>query len=56
MNIVIVGTGLAGANAAQELRAQGHTGDITLVGDEPHPPYERPPLSKGLLLGSADPD
>ena len=56
MNIVIIGTGLAGAHAAQELRAQGHTGDITLVGDEPHPPYERPPLSKGLLLGSADPD
>lgn len=56
MNIVIVGAGLAGANAAEELRAQGHTGDITLIGDEPHPPYERPPLSKGLLLGSADPD
>ncbi len=56
MNIVIIGAGLAGANAAQELRAQGHTGDLTLIGDEPHPPYERPPLSKGLLLGSADPD
>ncbi|MFC7359415.1 NAD(P)/FAD-dependent oxidoreductase [Nocardioides astragali] len=56
MNIVIIGAGLAGANAAQELRAQGHTGDITLIGDEPHPPYERPPLSKGLLLGDVDPD
>jgi 3-phenylpropionate/trans-cinnamate dioxygenase ferredoxin reductase subunit len=56
VNIVIIGTGLAGAHAAQELRAQGHTGDITLIGDEPHPPYERPPLSKGLLLGTADPD
>jgi len=56
MNIVIIGAGLAGANAAQELRAQGHAGDITLVGTEPHPPYERPPLSKGLLLGTADPD
>jgi 3-phenylpropionate/trans-cinnamate dioxygenase ferredoxin reductase component len=56
VNIVIIGTGLAGANAAQELRTQGHTGDITLIGDEPHPPYERPPLSKGLLLGTTDPD
>lgn len=56
MNIVIVGAGLAGANAAEELRVQGHTGDITLIGAEPHPPYERPPLSKSLLLGSTDPD
>jgi 3-phenylpropionate/trans-cinnamate dioxygenase ferredoxin reductase subunit len=56
MNIVIIGAGLAGASAAEELRAQGHTGDITLIGAEPHPPYERPPLSKGLLLGTADPD
>ena len=56
MNIVIIGAGLAGANAAEELRAQGYTDDITLVGAEPHPPYERPPLSKGLLLGTADPD
>ncbi|TGN63249.1 NAD(P)/FAD-dependent oxidoreductase [Nocardioides eburneiflavus] len=56
MNIVIVGAGLAGVNAAEELRVQGHTGDITLIGAEPHPPYERPPLSKSLLLGAADPD
>jgi 3-phenylpropionate/trans-cinnamate dioxygenase ferredoxin reductase subunit len=56
VNIVIIGTGLAGAHAAQELRTQGHTGDIILIGDEPHPPYERPPLSKGLLLGTAEPD
>ena len=56
MNIVIVGAGLAGANATEELRTQGYTGDITLIGAEPHPPYERPPLSKGLLLGSADPE
>ncbi|KQV69996.1 pyridine nucleotide-disulfide oxidoreductase [Nocardioides sp. Root122] len=56
MNIVIVGAGLAGANAAEELRAQGYSGDITLIGEEPHRPYERPPLSKGLLLGTADPD
>jgi 3-phenylpropionate/trans-cinnamate dioxygenase ferredoxin reductase subunit len=56
MNIVVVGAGLAGAKAVEELRAQGYEGDITLIGAEPHPPYERPPLSKGLLLGAADPD
>jgi len=56
MSMVIVGAGLAGANAAEELRSQGFTGDVTLVGAEPHPPYERPPLSKGLLLGTAGPD
>lgn len=56
MNIVVIGAGLAGANAVEELRTQGYTGDITLIGAETHPPYERPPLSKGLLLGSADPD
>ena len=56
MNIVVVGGGLAAANAVQELRAQGYEGDLTLVGAESHLPYERPPLSKGLLLGSAKPD
>ncbi len=56
MNIVVVGAGLAGANAVEELREQDYSGDITLVGAEPHLPYERPPLSKGLLLGSAESD
>jgi len=56
MNIVVVGGGLAGANAVEELRAQGYEDDLTLVGAEAHLPYERPPLSKGLLLGSAEPD
>jgi 3-phenylpropionate/trans-cinnamate dioxygenase ferredoxin reductase subunit len=56
MNIVVIGAGLAGANAVKELRTQGYPGDITLIGAEPRPPYERPPLSKGLLLGSAEPD
>jgi 3-phenylpropionate/trans-cinnamate dioxygenase ferredoxin reductase subunit len=56
MNIVVVGGGLAAANAVEELRTQGYTGEVTLVGAEPHLPYERPPLSKGLLLGSAEPD
>jgi NADPH-dependent 2,4-dienoyl-CoA reductase/sulfur reductase-like enzyme len=54
MNIVVVGAGLAGAKAVEELRAQGYADDITLIGAEPHAPYERPPLSKGLLLGTAD--
>lgn len=50
-NIVIVGAGQAGASLAQKLRALGHDGAVTLIGDEPVPPYERPPLSKGYLLG-----
>ena len=56
MNIIVVGAGLAAANAVSELRAQGHTGDLVVVGEEQYLPYERPPLSKGLLLGSAEPD
>ncbi len=56
MNIVIVGGGLAAANAAEELRSQGHDGPITLFAAEPHLPYERPPLSKGVLLGNDEPD
>ncbi|NYD41100.1 NAD(P)/FAD-dependent oxidoreductase [Nocardioides panaciterrulae] len=54
MNIVVVGGGLAGAHAVQELREQGYPGDITLLGEERHLPYERPPLSKGLLLGTEE--
>lgn len=49
--ILIVGAGQAGGRAAEALRAAGHAGAITLVGDEPEPPYERPPLSKGVLAG-----
>ena len=56
MNIVVVGAGLAGAKAVEELREQGYDGDVTLVGAEHHTPYERPPLSKGLLLGTDEPD
>lgn len=50
MTIAIIGAGLAGASAAAELREQGYDGDIVLVGAEPHAPYERPPLSKEILL------
>ncbi len=49
---VIVGAGLAGARAAQTLREQGYRGRIVIVGDEPHLPYVRPPLSKGFLQGT----
>ncbi|MGB7819055.1 MAG: FAD-dependent oxidoreductase [Ornithinibacter sp.] len=52
MSIVIVGAGLAGATAATELREQGYEGRVVLIGAEEHPPYERPPLSKGYLMGN----
>lgn len=51
--IVIVGAGQAGGWAAKTLRAEGFAGSIALVGAEPHPPYERPPLSKAVLAGTA---
>jgi len=54
--VVIVGAGQAGGWAAKTLRAEGYTGRVVLVGDEPHPPHERPPLSKAVLSGSAEPD
>jgi 3-phenylpropionate/trans-cinnamate dioxygenase ferredoxin reductase component len=54
--IVIIGAGLAGAKAAEALRGQGFDGDVVLIGDEPHRPYERPPLSKDVLTGKADRD
>jgi 3-phenylpropionate/trans-cinnamate dioxygenase ferredoxin reductase subunit len=47
---VIVGAGMAGASAAETLRREGYTGWLVLLGAEPLPPYERPPLSKGYLL------
>lgn len=55
-NIVIVGASLAGTRAAETLRAEGFTGIITMVGDEPHKPYDRPPLSKNFLAGEWDTD
>lgn len=51
---VIVGASLAGAKAAETLRKEGFAGRVTLIGEELHRPYERPPLSKGYLLGSAE--
>lgn len=51
MNIVILGAGQAAASLAAKLRALGHQGPVTVIGDEPAPPYQRPPLSKAYLLG-----
>ncbi len=51
---VIVGAGLAGAKAAETLREEGFDGRLTLIGDEPERPYERPPLSKDYLRGETD--
>ena len=48
--VVIVGAGQAGGRAAEALRAAGHVGPITLIGEEAHLPYERPQLSKPILL------
>jgi len=53
---VIVGASLAGAKAAETLRAEGFDGEIVLLGAEQERPYERPPLSKGYLLGKAERD
>ncbi|QIY54266.1 FAD-dependent oxidoreductase [Streptomyces sp. RPA4-5] len=51
---LIAGAGLAGAKAAETLRKEGFDGPLVLVGDEHERPYERPPLSKGYLLGTAE--
>jgi 3-phenylpropionate/trans-cinnamate dioxygenase ferredoxin reductase subunit len=52
-SIVIIGTGQAGGWAAQTLRMEGFAGKVILIGEEPHRPYERPPLSKAVLSGDA---
>lgn len=49
--ILIIGAGQAGCSVSAKLRALGHKGPITLIGEETHPPYQRPPLSKAYLLG-----
>src|SRR4051794_25065946 len=51
---VIVGASLAGAKAAETLREEGFTGRVVLVGAETERPYERPPLTKGFLLGKEE--
>ena len=54
--VVIIGAGQAGCWAAKTLRQYDFEGEIILLGDEPHPPYDRPPLSKAVLIGDAEPD
>ena len=53
--IVVVGASLAGLRAVEMLRQRGFDGTLTLIGDEPHLPYDRPPLSKQVLQGAWDP-
>ncbi|MGI5281929.1 NAD(P)/FAD-dependent oxidoreductase [Nonomuraea polychroma] len=54
--IVVVGASAAGLTAAETLRRKGFTGALTMVGEEPRLPYDRPPLSKQILRGSWEPD
>jgi NADPH-dependent 2,4-dienoyl-CoA reductase/sulfur reductase-like enzyme len=54
--VVIVGASAAGLSTAEALRRAGHQGSVTLIGDEPHLPYDRPPLSKQLLKGEWQPE
>ncbi|MFJ6676167.1 NAD(P)/FAD-dependent oxidoreductase [Actinosynnema sp. NPDC091369] len=54
--VTVLGAGLAGVSAAGRLRELGYDGRLTLVGGEDRPPYDRPPLSKDLLLGTKGPD
>ncbi|GLP68611.1 oxidoreductase [Streptomyces sp. TUS-ST3] len=52
--VVVVGAGMAGVQTAVALREQGFSGTVTVIGAEPHQPYDRPPLSKAVLLGKAE--
>ncbi|MCX6467456.1 MAG: FAD-dependent oxidoreductase [Pseudonocardiales bacterium] len=54
-HVLVVGAGLGGLRTAEQLRAAGHQGRISLVGAEPHAPYDRPPLSKQVLTGDWEP-
>lgn len=53
-HIVVIGAGQAGVALVARLRQAGHDGTITLIGEEPAPPYQRPPLSKAYLLGEME--
>ena len=55
-SVTIVGASLAGLRSAETLRRDGFGGRISLIGDEPHQPYDRPPLSKQVLAGDWEPE
>jgi 3-phenylpropionate/trans-cinnamate dioxygenase ferredoxin reductase subunit len=55
-NVIIIGAGQAGGDVATQLRQNGFAGDLILIGDEPHLPYLRPPLSKAFLAGEVTAD
>jgi 3-phenylpropionate/trans-cinnamate dioxygenase ferredoxin reductase component len=55
-SVVVVGGSLAGLSAAEQLRSDGFDGDVVIVGAEPHRPYDRPPLSKEVLVGKWGPE
>jgi 3-phenylpropionate/trans-cinnamate dioxygenase ferredoxin reductase subunit len=55
-HVLVVGAGLGGLRTVEQLRAEGHQGRISLVGAEPHAPYDRPPLSKQVLTGDWGPE
>lgn len=52
--VIVVGGGLAGVRSVEALRAKGFEGEVTLISAESHPPYDRPPLSKAVLMGDRD--
>ena len=54
--IIVVGASQAGLQVAESLRQEGYDGPLVMIGDEPHPPYQRPPLSKALLTGETTED
>lgn len=56
MRVVVVGASLAGVRTGEALRREGFTGSLTIVGEETHQPYDRPPLSKQVLAGTRPPD
>ncbi|AXB47911.1 NAD(P)/FAD-dependent oxidoreductase [Amycolatopsis albispora] len=55
-HVLVAGASAAGLATAEALRRKGYTGELTLLGDEPHVPYDRPPLSKQVLAGAWQPD
>ncbi|WP_436735742.1 NAD(P)/FAD-dependent oxidoreductase [Streptomyces sp. BBFR102] len=55
-SVLVVGASAAGLATAEALRRKGYRGPLTLLGEEPHPPYDRPPLSKQVLAGSWEPE